>query len=70
MILDIKMKKIIEKIFPKLVEKLLKKKFAKQKRERKRIEDNCTILEIQHRQAVQELSKSSYLSNDGYQKME
>lgn len=48
--------------------KIAQKKFAKQKRERKRIEDNCTILEIQHRQAVQELSKSSYLSNDGYRK--
>ena len=48
--------------------KIAQKNFAKQKRERKRIQDNYNILEIQHRQDVQELSESSRLSNESYRK--
>ena len=37
----------------KINRKIAQKNFAKQKRERKRIQDNYNILEIQHRQDVQ-----------------
>lgn len=42
--------------------------FIKTKRENKRIEDNYSFVQEQHRQASRELSKSSHLSNENYRK--
>lgn len=42
--------------------------FIKTKRENKRIEDNYSVVQEQHRQASRELSKSSHLSNESYRK--
>lgn len=44
------------------------KKLIKKKRENKKIEDNYTAVQIQHRQAVREMSKSNYLTNENYRK--
>ena len=40
----------------------------KHKREQKRIEDNYSTLQAQHRQDVLELSKSKRLSNENYRR--
>ena len=42
--------------------------FVKKKREHQRIRDNYSILKIQHEQAVKELSKGKYLTNENYRK--
>lgn len=42
--------------------------FIKNKRENKRIEDNYSFVQEQHRQASKELSKSGHLSNESYRK--
>ncbi|MCI9245646.1 MAG: hypothetical protein HFJ30_00620 [Clostridia bacterium] len=42
--------------------------FIKAKRENKRIEDNYSFVQEQHRQASRELSKSGHLSNENYRK--
>lgn len=44
------------------------KNFARNKREFKRIEDNYSIVQLQHEQASRELSKSRYLSDENYRK--
>ena len=44
------------------------KKFIKKQRENKKIEDNYSIVQSQHNQAVNELSKSNHLTNEGYRK--
>ena len=48
--------------------KLAQNKFVREKREQKRIEDNYAILQVQHVQAVKEMSKSNYLTNENYRK--
>ena len=40
----------------------------KNKREKKKIEDNYSLLKAQHFQASKELSKTSHLSNENYRK--
>ena len=42
--------------------------FIKNKRENKRIEDNYSFVQEQHKQASKELSKSGHLSNESYRK--
>ena len=42
--------------------------YIKTKRENKRIEDNYSVVQEQHRQASRELSKSGHLSNENYRK--
>lgn len=42
--------------------------FIKTKRENRRIEDNYSFVQEQHRQASKELSKSGHLSNESYRK--
>lgn len=42
--------------------------FIKNKREKQRIEDNYSIVQVQHEQASKELSKSKHLSNENYRK--
>lgn len=42
--------------------------YIKTKRENKRIEDNYSVVQEQHRKASSELSKSSRLSNESYRK--
>ncbi len=42
--------------------------FMKNKRENKKIEDNYSVVQSQHNQAVNELSKSSHLTNESYRK--
>ena len=42
--------------------KLAQNQFMKDKREKKKIEDNYSIVQAQHIQATRELSKSSHLS--------
>lgn len=48
--------------------KIAQNKFIKEKRDRKKIEDNYKILQVQHNQAVTELSKTKHLSNENYRK--
>lgn len=40
--------------------------FIKAKREKQRIEDNYSFVQAQHEQAIQELSKSSHLTDENY----
>lgn len=42
--------------------------FIKAKREKQRIEDNYSFVQAQHEQAIQELSKSSHLTDENYRK--
>ncbi len=42
--------------------------FIKRKREKLRIEDNYCEVQMQHNQAVQELSKNKHLSDESYRK--
>jgi predicted DNA-binding protein YlxM (UPF0122 family) len=42
--------------------------FIKAKREKQKIEDNYAFVQSQHIQATVELSKSKYLTNEGYRK--
>ena len=48
--------------------KIAQNKFMKNKREKKKIEDNYSLLKAQHFQASKELSKTSHLSNENYRK--
>lgn len=48
--------------------KLDQNNFIKHKREQKMIDDNYAFVQEQHRQAVLELSKSKYLSDESYRK--
>ena len=48
--------------------KIAQNTFIKEKRDKKRIEDNYSVVESQHIQAIKELSKSSYLTNESYRK--
>ena len=48
--------------------KISKNNFIKNKREKKRIEDNYSVIQSQHIQAAKELSKSRYLTNESYRK--
>ena len=48
--------------------KIAQNDFIKKKRENKRIKDNFAIVKMQHEQAVKELSKSQYLTNESYRK--
>ena len=48
--------------------KISKNNFMKHKREQKRIEDNYSTLQAQHRQDVLELYKSKRLSNENYRR--
>lgn len=61
-----------EKIYRKNISESKRKidqnKFIKNKREQQRIEDNYASMQAQHVQASKELSKASYLSNEGYRK--
>lgn len=43
-------------------------KFIKTKRENKKIDDSYSVVQFQHKQAVNELSKSSHLTNESYRK--
>lgn len=49
--------------------KIAQRDFIKNKREKQRMDDNYYILEIQHKQAVKELSKGKYLTNESYRKI-
>ena len=60
--------KEFRKIVAKQNRKIAQNKFAKEKRERERIEDNYSIVQAQHIQAVCELSKRSYLTDENYRK--
>lgn len=42
--------------------------FMKNKREKQKIDDNYSVVQSQHNQAVNELSKSNHLTNEGYRK--
>lgn len=61
-----------EKIYRKTISKDKRKidqnNFIKNKREKQRIEDNYSIVQVQHEQASKELSKSKHLSNENYRK--
>lgn len=61
-----------EKIYRKTISKDKRKtdqnNFIKNKREKQRIEDNYSIVQLQHEQASKELSKSKHLSNENYRK--
>lgn len=48
--------------------KIAQNEFIKKKREKKKIEDNYAYMQSEHEQAVRELSKSNYLSNESYRK--
>ena len=48
--------------------KIAQNKFMKNKREKKKIEDNYSLLKAQHFQASKEKSKTSHLSNENYRK--
>lgn len=48
--------------------KIAQNNFVKKKREHQRIRDNYSILKIQHEQAVKELSKGKYLTNENYRR--
>lgn len=61
-----------EKIFrlekSKQKRKISQNNFIKNKRQRLRIEDNYLILQAQHNQAINELSKRKHLTNENYRK--
>lgn len=61
-----------EKDYRKEISKIKRKKaqnnFIKCKRDNKRIEDNYSIVQLQHKQAVREMSKSNHLTNENYRK--
>lgn len=48
--------------------KISQNNFIKNKRQRLRIEDNYLILQAQHNQAINELSKRKHLTNENYRK--
>ena len=48
--------------------KIAQNKFMKNKREKKRIDDNYSMIKAQHFQATRELSKAKHLSNESYRK--
>lgn len=48
--------------------KIAQNNFMKNKREKQRIEDNYSIVQVQHEQASRELSKSKHLTNENYRK--
>src|SRR5699024_2449733 len=56
------------KIISKENRKITKNNFMKHKREQKRIDDNYSMLQEQHRQDVMELSKAKRLSNENYRR--
>lgn len=60
--------KLYRKDLSKEKRKLDKYKYIKNKRDLKRIEDNYSIVQVQHEQASKELSKSKHLSNENYRK--
>lgn len=60
--------KQLRKKLSKAKRKIDQNNFIKKKREFKRIEDNYAIMQAQHNQDVNELSKSSHLSNESYRK--
>ena len=61
-----------EKLYRKNITKInrqnYQKKFIKDKRYKKRIEDNYSIVQEQHIQASKELSKRKHLTNENYRK--
>ena len=61
-----------EKIFrlenSKQKRKISQNNFIKNKRQRLRIEDNYLMLQAQHNQAINELSKRKHLTNENYRK--
>ena len=63
---------IQEKIFRKSVSenkrKIAQNEFIKKKREKQKIDDNYSYVQLQHEQATSELSKSSHLSHESYRK--
>ena len=60
--------KLNRKDIAKQKRKIAQNKFIKDKRDKKKIEDNYKILQVQHNQAVTELSKTKHLSNENYRK--
>lgn len=48
--------------------KIAQNEFIKRKRERIKIEDNYYAVQVQHNQAISELSKRAYLTNENYRK--
>ena len=48
--------------------KVAHNKLVKTQRDNKKIEDNYSIVQLQHKQAVNELSKASHLTNENYRK--
>ena len=46
--------------------KIAQNEFMRNKREKKKIEDNYSVLKAQHLQASRELSKASHLTNESY----
>lgn len=60
--------KLVRKDKSKAKRKVSQNTFIKEKREKKRIEDNYSIVQAQHFQASKELSKSQHLSNEAYRK--
>ncbi len=46
--------------------KIAQNEFMRNKREKKKIEDNYSVLKAQHFQASRELSKASHLTNESY----
>ena len=52
----------------KIQRKIAQNKFIKTKREKQRIEDNYSVVQAQHIQAVSELSKRSHLTDENYRK--
>lgn len=52
----------------KIKRKDAQREYKKEIREQRRIDDNLSFLEAQHRQAVSELSKGKHLSNESFRK--
>ncbi len=68
MTLGIQKKKSTEKTSQKRKEKIGQNTYIKSRREKQKREDNYSIVQLQHNQAVSELSKSSHLSDENYRK--
>lgn len=56
------------KCISKTENKVSHNKLVKTQRDKQKIDDNYSIVQSQHNQAVNELSKSSHLTNEGYRK--
>ncbi len=48
--------------------KVAHNKLVKAQRQDKKVEDNYSVVQTQHKQAVNELSKASHLTNESYRK--